>query len=196
MIFLMLQAIEDESDRNRLSAFYLQYYGLLKAKAEFVLKQFHIGGSSNLAEDMVQDAMAKMIQNIDTISKLSDPQLVAYGVKTVQSCATDYCRKMISQQKAIEDKGILEGADEDKVWEDYTGLFTEEDPMLFLGGVLAALPPKSRDVLLYKHYFDYSDKKIAELLGIQENSVRMALSRARKKVRKTWAAVKKEKGEG
>ena len=63
----MLQAIEDESDRNRLSAFYLQYYGLLKAKAEFVLKQFHIGGSSNLAEDMVQDAMAKMIQNIDTI---------------------------------------------------------------------------------------------------------------------------------
>lgn len=195
MLFVMLQAIEDDADRDRLANFYLQNYGLLKVKAEFILDQFGIGNRNNLTEDMIHDAMAKMIQNIDTVAKLSDPQLLAYGVKAVQSCTTDYCRKMLSQQRSMEAKAVLEGAAEDQVWEDQIDLFAEESPLLCLGKILTALPSKDREVLIYKYFLKYSDKKTAELLDIQEASVRMALTRARKKVRSTWAKMQGEERE-
>lgn len=193
MIFIMFQAIENESDQIRLANFYLKYYGLLKMKAQLVLSQFHISNTSNLAEDMIHDGIAKMIQNINTVSKLSDPQLVAYGVKAVQSCTTDYCRKMISHQKLIEAKGILEGVEENKVWEDHINIFAQENPLDYLGQILESLPQRDKDILIYKYFLKYDDKTIAGLLDIQENSVRMALTRARKKVREVWNEIKEER---
>ena len=192
MIPILLQAIEDEVQRNRMSAFYLQYYGLLKRKAETILGQFQMPDRAGMSEDLVQDAMARMVRNSRTVCQLTEPQMVAYGVKTVQSCALDYCRKTATQQKTLHAKKILEETPGGAGLEDSLPCFASEDPLLRLGRVLDALPAKDHDILIYKYFLQYDDKKIAELLEIQENSVRMALTRARRKVRESWEALGKE----
>ena len=192
VVLILLQSIADEADRSRLAAFYLQYYNLLRSKADRVFTGYNIP-SSDLSEDMIQDAMARMIRNIDTVRSLSDAQLLAYGVKAVESCAMDYCRKAYSRQRLIEAKGILDGVEEEKVWEDTIDCFAEEDPLIRLGRALDSLPKRDHDILIYKYFLKYDDQKIAELLGIKENSVRMTLTRARNKVKEFWkGSIEKE----
>lgn len=193
MTFIMLQTIENETDRNRLTNFYIQYYALMKKKAAEVLSKFGLSNDTKLSEDIIHDAMARLIRNLHTVTSLNEPQLVGYAIKAVQSCAYDCCRKAISQQNLVESKGILEGAQEEKVWEDPVSYFVEEDPLIRLGHVLDKLPQRDHDILIYKYFLDYSDKKIADLLGIKEGSVRMALVRARRRVKESWEMPIKEK---
>ena len=186
MIFMMLQGMENEAARKRLTDFYIQYYALLKSKAIEFVALLNMPDRFHLPDDLVQDAMARMIRNSSSVMKLSEPQMVSYAVKTVKSCAHDYCRKTIAQQKAICSKEILEGADEDRIWEDRPDCFEEEDPLLRFGSILDSLPEREHDILIYKYFLGYDDLKIAELLGIKEASVRMALTRARRRVREYW----------
>lgn len=185
MVFLLLQTIEDQEDRERLTEFYLNYFALLKNKAADVLVRCGLSDQTNLAEDLVQDAMIRLMRRMETIQKLSEPQLVAYGVKTVQSCALDYCRRDAARHRAVLAQEILEEAQEDPVWQEYSD-DGERQLFLRLGQVLAALPQRDRDILIYKYFLEYSDKRISELLEIKEDSVRMALTRARKKVKTFW----------
>ena len=185
MFFLLLQTIEDQKDRERLTEFYLNYFALLKNKATDVLIRCGLSDKTNLAEDLVQDAMIRLMKRMETIQKLSDPQLVAYGVKTVQSCALDYCRRDAVRHKAVLAQETLEEVQEDPVWQAYSD-DSEQQLFLRLGQVLAALPQRDRDILIYKYFLEYSDKRISELLGIKGDSVRMALTRARQKVKTFW----------
>ena len=184
MIFLMLQAIENEEDRSKIAAFYLKYHRLLKKKARDKMQTFGLSDESNLSEDLLHDAMAKIMQHMTTISNFTDLQLLAYTSKTVETCTIDYCKKIIRDQKAAQEKEVLEG---DLVFsDDPTQKLGETDIIVQLGGILARLPENDRNILLYKYFLNYSDTQIAEFIGVQPDSVRMALTRARRKVRKLW----------
>lgn len=184
MIFLMLQMIENEEDRSKMAAFYLKYHRLLKMKARDIMQKFGISDEADLSDDLLHDAMAKILQNMHTISNFNDFQLLAYASKAVQSCSIDYCKKVIRDQKAMQEKGILEG--DLIIEEDPTRKLGESDFVIQLGKILALLSGNDRNILLYKYFLNYSDTQIAELIGIQPDSVRMALTRARRKVRKLW----------
>ena len=189
MIFIMLQAIENEEERNRLAVFYTKYRQLLRKKSCEILETYHMENRFDLANDMLQDAMAKMIQNIGTVSKLTDYQMIAYAVQTIRSCTIDFCRKSNSYQKAIQQKGILEEAENREFYQNPIEQFTHDDPIAYLGQILATLPQKDRDILIYKYFLKYDDSKIADLLDIKVDSVRMAMTRARRKIREEWRMV-------
>lgn len=184
MFFLMLQMIENEEDRSKMAAFYLKYHRLLKMKARDIMQKFGISDEADLSDDLLHDAMAKILQNMHTISNFNDFQLLAYASKAVQSCSIDYCKKVIRDQKAMQEKGILEG--DLIIEEDPTRKLGESDFVIQLGKILALLSGNDRNILLYKYFLNYSDTQIAELIGIQPDSVRMALTRARRKVRELW----------
>ncbi len=186
LFLLLLQDIEDPRDRDRLTEFYLRYFPLLQNKALDVLSRCGWVGRRDLAEDLVQEAMVRLIKRMETIQKLSQPQLVAYGVKTVQSCALDYCRREAVRRKTILSAEVLEQAPEDPVWQEYWD-DGEKQIFLRLGQVLAALPQRDRDILIYKYFLEYDDKRIAALLGVKADSVRMALTRARQRVKAFWS---------
>ena len=186
LFLLLLQDIEDQKDRDRLTEFYLNYSALLKNKALDILGRCGWAGRGDLVEDLVQDTMVRLIKRMETIKKLSQPQLVAYGVKTVQSCALDYCRREAVRSRTAFAAEVLEEAPEDPVWREYSD-DGEEQLFLRLGQVLAALPQRDRDILIYKYFLEYDDKRIAALLGVKADSVRMALTRARQRVKAFWS---------
>jgi len=49
--------------------------------------------------------------------------------------------------------------------------------------LLMKLPKNYRDVLIWKHYYGYTCKEIADRMGKSKNAVKIILSRARKKAR-------------
>ena len=70
LFLLLLQDIEDPKDRDRLTEFYLNYSALLKNKALDILGRCGWAGRGDLAEDLVQDAMVRLIKRMETIKKL------------------------------------------------------------------------------------------------------------------------------
>lgn len=184
MFFLMLQMIENEEERSRMAAFYLQYHKLLKKKARDIMQKFGLKDETDLSGDFVHDAMAKIMQNMNTVMSFNDYQLLAYASKTVQSCVIDYCRKIIKDQKTMHEKEILEDALE--LSNDPFKDVGESDPITSLGKILALLSNSDRNILIYKYFLNYNDSQIAALIGVKPDSVRMALTRARRKVRKLW----------
>ncbi len=62
----------------------------------------------------------------------------------------------------------------------------ESDPITSLGKILALLSNSDRNILIYKYFLNYNDSQIAALIGVKPDSVRMALTRARRKVRELW----------
>ena len=60
MIFILLQAIENESDRVLLTDLYTQHQRLFLYKANMYTR------NSSHAEDVLQDAMIQVIRKVDT----------------------------------------------------------------------------------------------------------------------------------
>jgi len=172
LILFMIQTIEDEVDRQRLTKIYLEHQKLFECKAS------QAAHNATDAEDLLQNAMLKVIKKISALQELTDAQLVCYIVKTIQNCAIDENRR-----KEIRSK--YEGINLTGEWtaesnEEFANRLEKEDLSIQLGMALEMLPPKEKDVILYKYFFDYSDDQIAALLDIQTSSVRMTLTRARR----------------
>ena len=72
MIFILLQAIENESDRVLLTDLYTQHQRLFLYKANMYTR------NSSHAEDVLQDAMIRIIRKVDTLRGLTEAQMVAY----------------------------------------------------------------------------------------------------------------------
>lgn len=176
MILMLIQSIEDEFDRNRLESIYIEYYKL------FLYKAIKIAKEQTIAEDIIQDAMIRVIKRIHILRDLSEAQLLAYIVKTIQSCAIDYYRKNKGEPvfENLEDHTELE------IPCDVMENLDKEALEMKLGEMLKHLPQREQDILVYKYIMDYDDVRISQLLGIKAESVRMALTRARRKVKEFW----------
>lgn len=172
MILCMIQSIENENDRERLTEIYLKHQKLFTYKA---LQATH---NAIDAEDLLQSAMLKVIKKIHVLQDLTDAQLVCYIVKAIQNCAIDESRKKEVRAR-FEDYDLTgEWADEND--DDILDRLDRENLSIRLGLAFEDLSPKEKDIILYKYFFNYSDAKIADLLNIKTASVRMTLTRARR----------------
>jgi RNA polymerase sigma-70 factor (ECF subfamily) len=52
-----------------------------------------------------------------------------------------------------------------------------------MGNAILKLPEKQKDLLYYKYMLEMDDREISEILGIDPNSVRQYLTRARRNVK-------------
>ena len=75
VVLILLQSIADEADAAGWQHSICNITTFFGGKADRVFTGYNIP-SSDLSEDMIQDAMARMIRNIDTVRSLSDAQLV------------------------------------------------------------------------------------------------------------------------
>ena len=177
MILLLIQTIDDESDKNKLSEIYIKHQAL------FFYKSLNLVRNNDTADDIIQEAMIKVIKKISDLRELSEAQFVAYIVKTIQHCAVDYQRRnssvsVLSEIERDENSDILND-------DDFMESLDRKDLSVKLGIALKQLSHKERNVLIYKYFFEYTDSQIAEFFNIKPGSVRMTLSRARKNLRKT-----------
>ena len=142
--------------------------GLLTAYA------YHICGSVDEAEDVVQNVFLKFLQTDQ--EKIADPK--AYLVRMVINHAINQKKKLNSRNRLYyPGEWLPEPVATDRADEK---LIAGEILSYSLMVLLERLNARQRAVFILKEAFDYEHKEISELLGITPDLSRQLLSRSKK----------------
>jgi RNA polymerase sigma-70 factor (ECF subfamily) len=138
---------------------------------------------SQEAEDLVQEVFLKMWRYRESLDRYRSLEALAM-VTTRNLCLDRIKARKLPFESLSDQRMFIENLAADEK-PDYSDL---------LFGVKAAmneLPEQSRMVIHLRDVEGYEFDEIAEILGMQENAVRVALSRARKRIREKLINEKK-----
>lgn len=145
-------------------------------------------------EDIVQDTLLKLIEKNTRLRELEEKALAAYISMSVRNTAYSYLRKRAKERE------MFISLDEALSYPSLETAPVEETiTMLEIQGNLAQvwqeLSAEDRFLLEGRYILQYTDRELSESLGCKPGSVRMKLTRVRRKVLKglkKWA----RKGDG
>ena len=175
MIPLVILAIEDDYDREFMTNLFIKYKDVMYRRAYGIVKE------PELAEDVLQITLVKLIEKIDLLEKMDSNKLPAYIVSAVKANAVNCYNKRKSRQKRtcyhIEDDNLRDIPDDGTLPDDCA---VNNETALRLMETLDRLPESEKSVLIYKYILEYADAEISRLMDISKDSVRVYLSRAKK----------------
>lgn len=145
----------------------------------FLKKQ---GVDSEVAKDIVQESVYKMMIHIDAIDT---GKYKAWLFKVALNLYYDYWRRNKKSQAQLLDENIVANS---KLIEDLV-VTKENQNMVRL--TLERLPFIYKQMLLLKYDLDWSYQQIADYLDMRPNSVKTYLARARAKFRELYLEGKK-----
>ncbi len=167
-VFLMLQ---DGGARAFMEGLYAQYHRLMYAQALRVLR------SREAAEDAVSESLIQLIKKIGLLRSLECNKLKAYVVITVKHTAITLLHRRNREQPT-----------DDMTFQFLAADSRADDAVLEAAGVqriknaILALPPREKDMMLMRYFREMTDEEIAAATGLKAVSVRVHLSRARKRL--------------
>lgn len=131
-----------------------------------------IVGDSSTAEDILQDVYEKVWRARDAVLQSEHPK--AYVCRITHNLAIDRLRQRQREHSlSIDAPGSMD-ADRETEMRDMATLTRE---------IIASLPPKQQLIIHLRDVEGYEFDEIAAIAECDETSVRMNLSRARKRVR-------------
>ena len=178
MIPVAILTIANDSDRAFMEQLYLKYEKLMHKCAFSVLHDIQD------ADDAVNDTCIKLIRNIEKLRSLTRYTLRTYIVSTINHAAIDIYR----ERRRVGNKLFYTDSTEDFISAFSDNAINVEDEILLmldleeLYAAIDRLAPKDANILKWKYLEELSDREIAHMLGISEVGIRMALSRARKRL--------------
>ena len=172
MIPMVIMAIESDDDRAYMTDLYRQHRALMLKIAWKYTKD------PSEVDDIVSESCVALIQNIDTIKKLSGSALRAYIVTTAKNKAIDFARKKQRERNKIlhMDEASLEEIAEPVSFDKKISVQHDID---MVKQAILALPERERETLRLKFFQHKDDGQIAEILGVEENTVRRYIMRGR-----------------
>ncbi|MBQ3356569.1 MAG: sigma-70 family RNA polymerase sigma factor [Oscillospiraceae bacterium] len=174
MFPLIILTIEDESSRD----FMLRLY--VNSVTRMYLEAVKYVSDKESAEDVVSDAVVKLVEKVDLLRQIDEGKRLAYAITTVRHMAYHHLRQEsrvgLTSFEALEELLPSEDteATDDKI--------LKEQRKTRLRELLTAIPAEDRLLLEEKFILSWSDEEIAKTLGIRPNSVRMRLTRAKRRV--------------
>lgn len=169
MIELLLN-IEDQSDREFMLWLYEEFHRLMFSTA----KEYSVDIQTQ--EDVVQESLEKLIKKTALLRTKVRPVQAAYIITTVRNTAISLLKK---EQAACVLELEIDMADP------YAPLPEEilllKDRNARLSAVWSRLPAQDRFLLEGKYFLDSSDEELAACLHCKPSSIRMKLTRARRK---------------
>jgi RNA polymerase sigma-70 factor (ECF subfamily) len=149
------------------TAFYEENAGWMFRLAKAILK------NEQDAEDALQEAFLTVVRKWDFYSSLDKDAMKAALTVITRSRSVNILRK----RRETADPELIERTLPGDEISMTAGLILEE--------AIAALPPKQREILLLRFADGFSLREIAEMLDEKPETVRKALYRARKQVRRS-----------
>lgn len=145
-------------------------------------------------EDIVQDALLRLMCNVKTLRNLNRFQSAKYISLTVRSASLDLTKRRNISLEVPMDEVLLEA-------------MLEQDPLLGteptdlrmeLIHLKQSLSRKDWMVLEGKYILGYDQEELSKIIGVSPDSIRMTLSRARAKARSILLSdsEQEEKGNG
>jgi len=182
MFFLTLLLDDCSStDRSRAELLFIKYNKLAYYTALSILKDH------NSAEDIVQKTFVRLIQNMHKVDDINSSRTKAFIIKIARNEALrEYGKnKNISsvpyEDYTMDNENNMHNKPDD-VWNTYTEMSDRHK----LKEILKTLPEHYQAVIMFKYAHGHSYKQIADLLGITESNASVLLTRARKKLIKSY----------
>ena len=138
---------------------------------------FFIVKEREMAEDIFQEAMIKIIRLINAGKYDEKGKFVSWAVRIARNLAIDYYRKGKRSPQMIRENDeydIFNGIG--KVEENIEQRIIKDENARYVRELIKQIPEKQREVLIMRHYGGLSFKEIADVQGVNINT---ALGRMR-----------------
>ena len=129
-------------------------------------------GSYSLAEDCVSECVCLAFQKIGSLRKAS--AFKSWLFKILHNCCNNVLREKIMSEGNVEYSSVSD-------------VYREEDNIsekLSLKQALAQLSPEEREIVILHYAQGYTSKEIAEILDMNDSTVRSKIMRSGEKMRK------------
>ena len=173
-MLLFTTQIDNAEDREFMLEIYERYKGLM-----FSIAKEYVSDRSE-AEDLVQDSLVKLIKKCSTLKGLSENAMTAYIAYTVKNTAINHLKK----QKRRNSRMKLGEIDES----DYAYSAPSPEELLLLAeradefnSHFALLSENDRLLLVSKYILNLNDDELAQTFDCKPDSIRMKLTRARRR---------------
>lgn len=165
------------SDQEFMAQIYRDYNRLMF----YIVKQ-HVNDPRHW-DDIIQDSLTRLIGKVSTLRTCNEKALASYVSITVRNTAFNYLRRQQKEQNevisiATADNMIL---DDGQTLDEY---LISNEKLEQLSKLWPSVDAEARQLLEGKYILGYDDRQLASMLGCQPNSVRMKLTRARRKALK------------
>lgn len=176
MLMFILSATSDSDEQQFMISLYEEYYRLMFSTTRKYISDYYA------AEDIVQESLMNLLKNIHKIMSLERCNLAAYVVCTVRNTAINHLKKERTKKKHIVFNPV-EGSDaEISSAPSVEELLLLKEDLHTLSSVMNQLNEEERVLLDGRYLLGLSDEEIAEIIQCKPSSVRMKLTRVRKKV--------------
>lgn len=176
MLAFYLSLVDNLSDKEKVERIYTKYYGLMMHIA--------LGYTQNDAEDVVHDAMLRIIKNIDKVDISDERKTKSFCITIVRNRAIDCLRK--------EGKDIVSYDDEIKT-EDKNGFsfdFAQINEIYqILYEAIESLSETYKTVCTLKYVNGLKEREIAEVLDLPEKTINQRIFRGKQILKE---AIRKE----
>lgn len=180
MLPIIIATIEDENSREFMTNLYLQCEKRMYREAGKLFSH-----SSDI-EDVVYEALTKLIDKIAVLQELNERERLQYVIVTVKHTAINMIRRasLLPTESFDEMESFFMTSEEASPEED----ILKEQRNAYLRSIFSNIPLEDRLLLEQKYILKWSDAEIAEGLSIQPASVRMRLTRTKRKIAETLLA--------
>lgn len=138
------------------------------------------------AQDGVQNAMEAILKYYDNLRDFDEQRLFRYCLAIVKhECLRSAAKR--DSTLSIEEVACL-----DSMPDEMLDRIIQAENTAILKECVARLPEKFQTAILMKYYYNQSDEAISRVIGISAPSVRMILTRARTKLKKTYLELTRE----
>ncbi len=177
MIPYCILVIEDDNDREFMSNLYLDYHKLMYEKVRAYTKDFYA------SEDIVQNVLVKLIDKIAELRTKSRGDLLGYILTACRNASLNYIR---DHGQIHDDIDIERLPESEELNQQHTAevLLIQREDMKRLSDIWAKLDERSVQLLEGYYLMGKSMSMLADELNIKPDSVRMYLTRARRKAGK------------
>ena len=165
---------QGSSDEEFILWLYQEFYRLM-----FFTAQKYVSDQTQ-QEEIVQESLRKLIEKTNHLRHFQRPVLASYIVSTVRNTSIDLLKSLQEEENRIVnlDDLLTQEFSESRAVEE--GLILREETEQFKK-IWKELDAETRMVLEGKYILGYNSEKLSQLLKCKPNSVRMRLTRARRK---------------
>ena len=179
MLPIIISTLDNDLDRDFITWLYEEYEPLLFKVAQRFAPTHHD------VEEIVQDSLERLIKKFSTIRHMERCILSAYIVSTVRNTSIEFLRKekrRQARQRNYDDTSWTVEMQPQLALEELLLLAENRRELISAWG---ELPELDRALLEGKYFLGLSDAELAKQIGCQTSSIRMKLTRARRKALKS-----------
>ena len=175
MIPLVILAIEDDDDREFIKAFFQKYERLMYSEI------YKFTSEPADVDDILQTVLVKLIEKVRLLRSMERNPRVNYLITAIKNTSIN----MVCRKRQIDSLDDVDWFDKNQPQapDEVEDMVFRREAVFRMEAVWPLLDEKNRFLLRARYFLGMNQEEIAAELNIKPDSVRMEMSRARKKVR-------------